>query len=147
MVNRIQDILDIKETQKFLDTFKAFSIQLEAAIAPLLDLLALNLSTGDVSSTVRHMSTVESWRVKVTRYHGFAAAFSEHARSSQFLIPKSKDITEKDREANMKSLTAGPQALQMMLSNLLGCIDSRVNLCKKLLGMESDSAGVYRKVA
>lgn len=146
MVNKIQDVLEIGDPQSLLDKFKEFDTQVEDALEPLESLLELNLSS-DVPSLQLHMTDVERWRVKLTKFHSFATAFVEHAKSKTFLLAKAKDTTEMDREAFKKTLSAGPTALQARLENVLTCIDSRVNLCKKLLGIESDNAGIYRRTA
>ncbi len=144
MVNKIQDILLIENSQDLITSFLEFDEQIEAAIEPLEALLELNISS-DVTSLHNHLTDVERWRVRCTRFHSFATAFVEHAKSRIFLLPKSKENTEMDREAQKKTLSAGPTAMQARLENLIQCIDSRVNLCKKLLGIESDNAGIYRR--
>jgi hypothetical protein len=144
MVNKIQDILTIEQAQDLIDRFKEFDEQIEDAIAPVEEALELNISS-DVPSLHMHMTEVERWRVRVCRFYSFATAFVEHAKSKTFLLPKSKESTEMDREAQKKTLSAGPTALQARLDMLISSIDSRVNLCKKLLGIESDNAGIYRR--
>lgn len=147
MVNRIQDILEIETFPEFLETFKGFAGQVEDKLEPLEAQLGLNLTTGDVGTIQKHMAYVESWRIKVTKYHAFATAFLEHAKSAVFLVAKSKEMTDMDRTSHQKAVTCGPAALQLGLANTLECIDSRVNLCKKLLGIEADNINTYRKVA
>lgn len=90
------------------------------------------------------MCYVESWRDRVTKYNALTSAFVEHAKSTYFVLPPGKGITAVDKEAHQKKLLAGFVGLRCYTEELIKSVDSRVNLCKKLMGIELDGSGFNR---
>jgi hypothetical protein len=139
MISSIREILGINDEGKLLEMVRQFDADLERELEPLNAALDQNIRTTDFTSLANHMGFVESRRAKVVRYLSLATAFLEYSKSESFLRKKEKGMTEADRRAHEKQLSAGFQAQVTMLDGLVKCIDSRVNLCKKLL--EADGAG------
>jgi len=142
----IREIFKITTVEELTAARDQFEQELESRIQPLVDKLDQNVLSSDVASIEQHMAYVESWRARLVRYHSFASAFTDHAKDSTFLAAKTtngdlevKRIPEIERDAFRRKLSGGFSALQSHLEGLIDCIDSRVNLCKKVLGIEIDA--------
>lgn len=139
-VNTIVEILGIKTEKDFVGAVGEFESTVVLTFKPLTDRLQQQVLTSEVQQLELHMTFVESWRDRVAKALMLSAAFENHGRSHHFLLPGGKGITATDREAYQKSITAGAAALCVYFEQLLKSVDSRVNLCKKLLGNESEGA-------
>lgn len=142
----IREIFKITTVEELNAARDQFESELDIKTAALVDKLDQNVLSSDVSSIEQHMAYVESWRARLVRYHSFASAFTDHAKDSTFLASKTtngdaegKRIPEIERDAFRRKLAGGFSALQSLLEGLIDCIDSRVNLCKKVLGIEIDA--------
>ena len=140
MVNRVVDILRIKNEDDLFQEMEEFETVLVATLEPLRNKLAAQVMSDEVSQLEMHMTYVESWRDRVAQYLSFASTFVEHGKSTSFLLPAGKNVTVADRDAYQKKMTAGFVGLRDDLEQMVKSIDSRVNLCKKLLGVESELA-------
>ena len=109
--------------------------------------LTRNIITGSPADIMQHMGYVETWRDRVTRFLMVAAACVEHAKSDHFEATSDKKMTEERRKAYQRRLAGGWAALQARLENLVDSIDSRVNLCKKVLGIDAEAMAYHRKAA
>jgi len=146
MIGRIGEILKLTDDEDFLKAQKQFDDDLEEATEVLQSLLDKNILSTDVTDTQMHMAAVECYRARVCKWHAFAVAFSEHGASSVFLPAKKKgEISEADRQSHLKHLAAGSKAHVAMLDGFIRCIDSRVNACKKVLGIEGDGNNYGKK--
>lgn len=137
-VNTIVDILKIKTEPELLRAVGDFEEAIELTLKPLCDQLKKQVMTSEVQQLELHMTFVESWRDRVAKALMLASAFEQHGRSHHFLLAGGKGITATDREAYQKTITAGAAAECIYLEQLLKSVDSRVNLCKKLLGNEAE---------
>jgi hypothetical protein len=144
MVHNVAEILDIIKEDELMKEFREFEETLREDIKPLQDFLDKQLFTSDVPELNAHMSFVESWRDRICRRLMLADAFVEHGKSSNFLVPHSKEVKALDREAYVRKISAGMVAVRNYLENLIHNIDSRVNQCKKVLGIEGDIGGRRR---
>lgn len=147
----IREIFKINTVEELNAARDQFEQEINTKIQPLVDKLNQNILSSDVVSIEQHMAYVESWRARLVRYHALASAFTDHAKDSTFLAAKSSDenakrIPEIERDAFRRKLSGGFAALQDYLEGLIDSIDSRVNLSKKVLGIEVD-AGVKKVVA
>ena len=138
MVSSIVEILKIRTEKDFHEAISEFETTIEQNLKPLTDKLRQQVLTSEVQQLEMHMTFVESWRDRVAKALMFASAFEQHGKSHWFLLPGGKNITSTDREAYQKSMTAGASAYSVYLEQLLKSVDSRVNLCKKLLGNEAE---------
>jgi hypothetical protein len=138
MVSSIVEILKIRTEKDLHDALGEFEGTIEQTLKPLTDKLRQQVLTSEVQQLEMHMTFVESWRDRVAKALMFAAAFEQHGKSHYFLLPGGKNITTTDREAYQKSITSGASALCAYLEHLIRSVDSRVNLCKKLLGNEAE---------
>lgn len=138
-VSRIQQILAITKEADLLREMSTFEDAIYEAGAPLLRLLALDVRSNDVAVLMDHMTEVERWRERTCRWYSLAKCFVEHCKSDHFLVPKEKGVTDFTRTAYQKRLSAGFIGLECWLEGIVRCIDSRVNQCKKLLGLEEGS--------
>lgn len=137
-VASIVDILGIKNEADFKAAFGEFEHTIDITFKPLENYLRKQVLSSEVQQLELHMTFVESWRDRVAKALMFASAFDNHGRSHHFLLPGGKGITATDREAYQKSITGGAAALSVYFEQLLKSVDSRVNLCKKLLGNEAE---------
>jgi len=135
MVKSIREVLKISSSEEFLAAVLLFDEELDGILPPLYEKLDKNISSGDISNMEIHMGYVESWRARVVRWLSLAVAFEEHGESAVFLQDKQKGVSV---ESYRKTFSAGGKALVSQLDGLVRCIDSRVNQCKKLLGLEGD---------
>jgi len=143
MIGNIREILKISTAEEFLTALKQYDGDLEEPFEIIESMLDKNVMSTDVTDIEIHMALVESWRSRFSKYFSFAKGFVEHSKSSAFLMAKIKGVsTDTDRDAHRRSLSAGAEALSTRLEGTIDCIDSRVNLCKKLLGFESSTEGV-----
>lgn len=145
MVGSIVEILKLRTEKDFHGAVEEFETAINTALKPLCDKLRQQVLTNEVQQLEMHMTFVESYRDRVAKALMFAAAFEQHGKSHHFLIPAGKNITATDREAYQKSMTAGASAYCVYLEQLLKSVDSRVNLCKKLLGNEVEGTTNSRR--
>lgn len=137
-VNTIVEILGIKTEADLRNAVGDFETSVEAVFKSLTDRLRQQVLSSEVQQLEMHMTFVESWRDRVAKALMLSSALEQHGKSHYFLLPGGKNITSTDREAYMRSITAGASALCVYFEQLLRSVDSRVNLCKKLLGNESE---------
>jgi hypothetical protein len=139
-VNSIVEILKIRSEQDFHEIAAEFETTVHDSLKPLSDKLRQQLLSQEVPQLELHMTFVESWRDRVSRSLMLATAFEQHGKSHYFLLPSGKNVTATDREAYQRSITSLASSICVYLEQLLKSIDSRVNLCKKLLGNEGEGA-------
>jgi len=142
----IKEIFKINSVEELTAARDQFEGEINEKVAPLVAALEKNILSSDVASLETHMAYVESWRARLVRFHSFASAFTDHAKDSTFLSSKltdgtgeAKRIPEIERDAYRRKLSGGFAALQSYLEGLIDCVDSRVNLAKKVLGIEVDA--------
>lgn len=138
MIGNIKEILALKTPDDMSNALQSFDTELENRLSPLEKLLETNILSSDVTSIQLHMTEVESFRVRVVRLLAFSAGFVQHAKDSTFLPEKSRERSELDRDAFQRKIAAGFVAWQLRLEGYIECIDSRVNLAKKLMGLDAD---------
>lgn len=145
MIHTIAQVLKINTEGDLLNTLVKMDEQYQEEIKSLRDALAKNVFSLDPTSLEAHAGLVDSWRDRAAHFLMIAEALTEHAKSDRFdLAGKS---TEEKRKMHQRALSGGFAAWSKRLEHLIRSIDSRVNLCKKLLGIESEAAGSYRRVA
>ena len=147
MINTIAQAHGLLTEKDLLDALATFESDLNLALDPLVQQLARNIITGAPQDIQQHMGYVETWRDRVTRFLMVASACVEHAKSDHFEVISEKRVTENKREAYQRRLAGGWVALKIRLEHLIDSIDSRVNLCKKVLGIDAEVAASYRRVA
>ncbi len=135
-VSRVTQILKILKEADLMTEMGKFEDAIYEAGDPLLRLLRLDVRSNDVANLLDHMTSVERWRERTTRWFGLATCFVSHCKSDHFIVKREKGISDFDREAYQKRLLAGFLGLETWLEGLVKSVDSRVNLCKKLLGLE-----------
>ena len=135
-VQKIVDILKIRNEEDFKNAVSEFEETVLLSLKPLTDQLQRQLLTQEVQQLELHMTFVESWRDRVARFLMLCNAFENHGKSQYFLLPGGRNITTTDREAYQKGIIVTAVSLSNYLENLLRSIDSRVMICKKLLGNE-----------
>jgi len=140
MISSIREVLGLSDPADFLAALLLFDEELDGILPTLYKLLDKNISGGDVSNMEIHMGLVESWRGRLVRWLSLAVAFEEHGESAVFQAMKQKGVSV---ECHRKTYSAGGKALVAQLEGLVKCVDSRVNQCKKLLGLEGSNEG-YR---
>jgi hypothetical protein len=144
-MQRIRDIFNINTVEELNAARDQFEQEINTKVEPLVAKLNQNVLSSDVASIEQHMAYVESWRARLVQYHSLASAFTDHAKDSTFLAAKTngeenaKRIPEIERDAFRRKLSGGFSALQGYLEGLIDSIDSRVNLAKKVLGIEVDA--------
>jgi hypothetical protein len=138
VVGSIREILKIETPEQLQLAFIQYEADLEDKLRPLENVLDKNILSPDVPDILQHMTWVESWRNRVARHLYVVSGFTEYAKSSRFALPVDRGTTETIRDQWKKTLCGPYQAMQARLENLIESIDSRVNLCKKKLGMEFD---------
>ena len=139
MIASIREILKIEKPEEFIAALHLFDEELDTILPPLYAQLDKNISGGDVSNMEIHMGLVESWRGRLVRWLSLAVAFEEMGDSAAFLKLKEKGVSV---ESYRKSFSGGGKALAVQLEGLVKCVDSRVNQCKKLLGIDGSSEGL-----
>lgn len=142
MINTISEILKITKEEDLLSEFQQFESALDNNLQALKMKLDSSLTNTDTSQIQNHMCFVESWRDRVTKYNALVTAFVEHAKSSYFIMPAGKGITAPDRDAHQKKLLAGFLGMKSYTEELIRSIDSRVNLSKVLLRIETTAPNV-----
>jgi len=148
----IKEIFSINTAEALNAARDQFEAEINERVQQLVDKLNQNILSSDVASIEQHMAYVESWRARLVRYLSFASAFTDHAKDSTFLVSKwtsgngiedatdaPKKLSETERDAIRRKLAGGFAALQTYLEGLIDCVDSRVNLAKKVLGIEVDA--------
>jgi hypothetical protein len=137
MVGSIREILKIETPEQLRAAFLQLEEDLKEKLDIIESLLEKDILSGDVPSIFNHMTYVESRRSAVGRYLYLVDGFVSYAKSSRFSLPAEKGvITEAVREAYKKTLAGPFEAMQRRLENIIDNIDSRVNMCKKKLGVE-----------
>jgi hypothetical protein len=143
-----RDIRSITNGSELMKEFSDLEEQIIDDIAPLREFLAKQVATNDVPMLHTHMSYIESWRDRVAWRLLLVEAFHEHGKCSHFMMAKPvmsnggrSSVTDADREAHQKKFTGSMKAMEHYLTNLIDAVDSRVNQCKKLLGIEADVGG------
>ena len=147
MINTIAQAHGLLTEKDLLDALATFESDLNLALDPLVQQLARNIITGAPQDIQQHMGYVETWRDRVTRFLMVASACVEHAKSDHFEVISEKRVTENKREAYQRRLAGAWVALKIRLEHLIDSIDSRVNLCKKVLGIDAEVAALYRRAA
>jgi hypothetical protein len=142
VVGSIREILNIQTAEALQLAFLKYDEDLEGFLRPLDHVLDKNILSGDVPDILQHMTWVESWRNRVSKQLSIVTGFVEYAKSSRFALARGSGITDTVRDQYRKTLAGPFQALQVRLENLVDSIDSRVNMCKKKLGMEGSVEGV-----
>jgi hypothetical protein len=145
MVGSVRELLQIKTPEDLQAAFIEFEAGLDGVLSELQNVLDQNILSTDRVDSAEHAGYVESYRDQVSRYLYLAAGFVEHAKSSDFLLPAEKGITESVRDAWRRKMAGPWTALQLRLEHLIDSIDSRVNLVKKSL--ETESRGEKRRIA
>jgi hypothetical protein len=140
-VKSIRDIQKLINSVDLLEAFNAFESEFETSTKTLCEELDKSILSTDITTISTHMAFVESWRQRIVRYSALASAFYEHSKSSVFLMPKAKGVSDLDRDANRRTHSAGFAGLVKRLDGLVDCIDCRVNLCKKVLYVEAEGRG------
>jgi hypothetical protein len=140
----IKNIFKITTVDELNAAREQFEQELDIKLQPLVIKLDQNILSQDVSSIEQHMAFVESWRATLVQYYSLASAFTDHAKDSTFLPAKTdgegtKRTPEIERDAFRRKLSGGFTALQLRLEGYIDCIDSRVNLSKKVLGIEVEA--------
>lgn len=138
-VSRVQQILALTKEEDLIRELGKFEDAIYEAGDPLLRLLRMDVRSNDVANLLDHMTNVERWRERTTRWYGLATCFVSHCKSDHFIVKREKGISDFDREAYQKRLLAGFLGLECWLEGLVRSVDSRVNLCKKLAGLEEGS--------
>lgn len=145
-VATIVEILGIKTEADLIQAIQEFESSLTVNLKPLCDRLKQQVLTSEVQQLELHMTYVESWRDRVSKYLMLSNALQSHGESHRFLLPTGKNVTATDREAYMTGLTNGASACCKYLEQLIRSIDSRVNVCKILLRSEVESGKNSRYV-
>lgn len=148
MIQSIKQIFNISTAIELIEARDQFESELNAKLEPLVLMLQQNLLSKDITSMEKHMCDVEAWRVRLVDYLTLAGGFTDHAKDSTFLASKTsfsndnetpKKVTDIERDAYRRKLSGGFVAIQGRLEGLINCVDSRVNLAKKMLGIEVDA--------
>ena len=147
MLNTIAQAHSLLTEVDLADALVAYEVDLATVLGPLEAQLCRNIITAAPGDIMQHMGYVETWRNRVTRYLMVAAACTEHAKSDHFEPVSDKKMTEEKRRAYQRRLAGGWAALQAWLEELIRSVDSRVNLCKKVLGIDADAMAYHRKAA
>jgi hypothetical protein len=142
MVGSIREILQIKTSDELQGAFIKYEEGLDKMLEGLERDLAKDILTPDVTDILKHMTHVESRRVVVAKQLYLVTGFTEYAKSSRFALPPGRGTTETVRDQWKKTLAGPFSALQIRLEHLIAGIDSRVNMCKKKLGLEGSVEGV-----
>lgn len=131
-------ILQITTEEQMFSEFEGFESAIEITIEPLRKRLETSVMGQSNAQLMAHMVYVEAWRDKVGRFFSLTYMFVEHCKSSIFSPVRSESgkITQADREAYQKRLSAGFTSVLKDLETLIDSIDSRVNVCKKLMDFE-----------
>jgi hypothetical protein len=147
MLNTIAQAHGLLTEVDLADALVAYETDLSRELGPLEAQLSRNVITGAPGDIMQHMGYVETWRDRVTRFLMVAAACVEHAKSDNFEAVSDKKMTEERRKSYQRRLAGGWDALYGRLEQLIKSIDSRVNLCKKVLGIDSETGalGTYRR--
>jgi hypothetical protein len=136
MISTIRQILEIVKECDLKKEFGEFEDSVNTTLQPLITLLEKDVRTTEVSNLLDHMTAVERWRERTVRFLALATAFHSHCRSDHFIVAKTKGQTEFDRTSYQKRLTAGFNGIEIYLDGLISSLDSRVNVCKRILGIE-----------
>jgi hypothetical protein len=136
----IKDICAITSEEVLMQELGIFEHTLNVRLKPIEELLEVDVRSrsNDEIAVEDHMTAVESYRQRSVRYHSLAACFLQHAKSSHFLLKKTKDISVNEQHAKEKQLIAPFEGLATLTEGAVKSIDSRVNLCKVLLRLSDE---------
>lgn len=134
----IRDVLKIHTIADLQSAFQKFDEDIDTDLIPLQHALDSNMTGVDFADLTTQMWLVSSYQAKLVRYLALASAFYDHAKGSVFLLPKTKEFTELDRESQQRYLGAGWSGWYKRLEGLAKASESRINLIKKLLGLETN---------
>lgn len=140
MISSIRQMYkQIKTEEELLDQFDQFDETLETKLQGLENFLGQSLLSTDVTNIMQHMSVVESKRETVNKYLALVKAFAEYSKGEKFRLKKDDGkITADEQSAHARTLSAGWSAWEARLEQTIRSIDSRVNLAKKILGIEEE---------
>ena len=137
-VNKIQQILKITVETKLVSEMGLFEDSIDQVFDPLKGLLAEDVRARSVGLIEDHMTDVERYRERAVKALALATTFLYHCKSDHFIVPRAKSVTEFDRASYQNHLRAPFEGMVTYLDGLVRTIDSRVNLCKKLLYGEKE---------
>jgi hypothetical protein len=119
--------------------FQSFDRAFEKRVEGIEELLKKDVrSARDETDLECHMAEIDSHRQTVVRLHALATTFLEHSKSSWFLLKKTTGVSDTDRRAKEKTLSAPFSGLTQRTEGMIKSIDSRVNLCKSLLRLADE---------
>lgn len=144
MISSIREIRGVNDQETLLEMENQFDKDIHASLQPLVKLLDANVMPLDQVSLQNHMTSVESWRSRVVRLLSLSTSFVQHSESEGFRLKKEKGVTGDDQDAHKKHMCAGFKGMTVLLEGLVDCIDSRVNLCKKLVDVDVRGANGKR---
>ena len=148
MIGSISDILKIKTVDELRAVGNDFPEEVRRVLATLQDQLRKNILSTDITDISLHMGLVESWRDRVATYLSFAAGLVDWSQSDRFLLTRAEGepkLAASERDGFQKELRAPFTALQVSLEQTIRSIDSRVNLCKRHLGLADDGKHAWRQ--
>jgi hypothetical protein len=138
MVSTVRDIIKLTKESDLIKEMEAFELAAAKRIAPVEELLDIDIRSGEEITIQNHMSKVDSYRQTSVRIFGLTACFLEHAKSPYFALDKG---TEFQRNSKQKQLIAPFMGMFIRFEGLIKSIDSRVNLCKVLLRVSNEGMG------
>lgn len=147
MIQNIRDVLQLKTAEDVLRTGLEYNDDVRDYLTPLEQLLERSILHGDPVKLEQHMADVEAWRGRVARQLYLVSAVVEYGKSNRFALASGKGVTEAIRDGYRRSFLWPWTAVESYLEELIACVDSRVNLCKKKLYMEVDGHRTARYVA
>jgi len=132
----IQEALKITNEKELLAVYRELSHEIETRLAPLNEALNLDIS-NEVAKILPHATFVQSYRSLLVDYAAIMKALLNIAKG-HLVLPDKKENghTDKDREAYVKSISSVFVAMEYMLEEKIRCVDERINLCKRMLGLE-----------
>lgn len=147
IVNNLAQILNIHSAVDLKVVKVQLDQELSEELGSLEGELSKNIMTSDYNTMVQHMGYVESQRDRVTRFLLLVDNLLEHAKGDTFVLEGK--ATEHKRTQHTKGLTTGLNGWSTRLDHMVRSIDSRVNLLKKIMGIEGElsNATTYRRVA
>lgn len=142
MINSIREMYKkVKTEEELLDQFDQFDEALEKRLDGLERFLGQSLLSTDVTNIMQHISVVESKRETCNKFLALVKAFAEYSKGERFRLKKDKEegkVTADEQSAHARMLSAGWSAWEARLEQTIRGIDSRVNLGKKILGIEEE---------
>lgn len=136
---KLFDIFKIESVPDLVAFGTKFERDIDEYFEPLYEVLDMQMVSFDFATLFEHMTFVNSYRRRLSNSYSMAMALRGHAKGGQFLLAKNKiERTEFDRESYQRGLVAPFEALEIRLEQHIRSLDSRVNECKKLMGIEGD---------